>query len=201
MKAWLQLISIGMVGAMVATSCVIVDDDDDDDNGGEAGDSSTGGRATGGRSGGTGGTTGGRATGGTNTGGTSTGGTGTGGITGEGGEGGTTVDACKVESTPFGNCGFLDEAVPCEACLADNCCDEVSACFGTDPEDVCGYPLLMGEFECTRDCLIEFSASGDIPAADDVDQCMAECMKCGEPSPNTHVLVGCMDTSCSEECY
>jgi hypothetical protein len=202
MKAWLQLISIGMVGAMVATSCVIVDDDDDDDIDGEAGDSSTGGRTTGGR-GGTGGTTGGRATGGTSTGGRATGGTSpTGGTTGEGGEGGTMADSCEVESTPFGSCDFLDgNADPCEECLADNCCDEVSACFGTDPEDVCGYPVLDGEFECARSCLGEIVEGGDIPNEDDIDDCLAECMKCLLPSPNTGPLVVCMDTNCSEACY
>jgi hypothetical protein len=201
MKAWLQLISVGMVGAMVASACVIVDDDDDDDdNNGEAGDSSTGGRTTGGR-GGTGGTTGGRATGGTSTGGTSTGGTSTGGITGEGGEGGTTVDACEAESTPLGACNFVDDSVPCDACLADNCCDEVSACFGTDPEDVCGYPILEGEFECARSCLAEIVEDGDIPTEDDIDDCIGECMKCTLPSPNTGPLVVCMDTNCFDECY
>jgi hypothetical protein len=203
MKAWLQLISIGMVGAMVASACVIVDDDDDDDdNNGEAGDTSTGGRATGGRPG-TGGTTGGRATGGTSTGGTSTGGTATGGINGGGGEGGTTPDSCEEESTPFGSCEFFVDgnADPCEECLADNCCDEVSACFGTEPEDVCGYPVLEGEFECARSCLAEIVADGEIPSDDDIDDCIGECMKCTLPSPNTGPLVICMDTSCSEACY
>jgi hypothetical protein len=208
MKAWLQLISIGMVGAMVATSCVIVDDDDDDDdNGGEAGDSSTGGRATGGR-GGTGGTTGGRGgTGGTTggrggTGGTTGGTSPTGGITGQGGEGGAIPDSCEVESEPFGSCEFFDgNADPCEACLAENCCDEVSACFGTDPDDVCGYPEYEGEFECARSCLGEIFADGEIPNEDDIDDCLAECMKCTLPSPNTGPLVVCMDTSCSEACY
>ena len=205
MKAWLQLISIGMVGALAATSCVIVDDDDDNDDLGDAGDTSTGGRATGGANTGgraTGGTgTGGRATGGTSTGGTSTGGTSTGGVAGSGGEGGEVPDSCEdVETEPLDSCVFEDPDA-CASCLSQNCCAEVSACYGTEPLDVCGYPIEEGEFECARSCLAEIAGGGDFPNDDDVDDCIAECMKCLLPSPNTGPLVVCMNDNCPEDCY
>jgi hypothetical protein len=190
---------------MIATSCVIVDDDDDDGDGlGDAGETSSGGRTvTGGRPG-TGGATGGRGgSGGTSTGGTATGGTSTGGTTPQGGAGGEPgEDACLVDSTPIGSCNFQGaEDDSCAECLADSCCDEVSACYGTDPEDVCGYPAGEGEFECARECLGVIANAGEFPTDDDVDDCIAQCMKCGLPTPNTGPLVVCMNDNCSDDCY
>lgn len=202
MKAWLQLISIGMVGGLVATSCVITSDDDDDDDGfGDAGETSTGGRTP----------TGGRTSGGTNTGGASggtTGGTSTGGAApsgGMGGEGGAPVDVCEAETTPLDTCEFED-ADECASCLSESCCDEVSACYGTDPEDVCGYGLSgeadeNSEFECTRSCLAEIVAEGNFVIDDDIDDCLAQCMKCTLPSLTTTSLVACMNDNCPDECY
>jgi len=208
MKAWLQLISIGMVGAMITTSCVITsdDDDDDDDDFGDAGETSTGGRATGGRPGTGGTTTGGRASGGTGTGGTTGGTPATGGASatgGAGGEGGEAPDACSGESTPSDTCQFAD-ADDCSTCLAESCCDEVSACYGTDPEDVCGRADTgaANEFECALDCLSLVSQGGDFPNDDDVDNCVAKCMQCtGLPSPNTLPLALCMNDNCPDDCY
>lgn len=212
MKAWLSLVSFGLFASLVVTSCVITSEDsDDDENGGEAGEFATGGRTTGGR-GGTGGTTGGRATGGTPTGGTSTGGTSTGGTTGGTqatggmGDGGEAPSSCLVGSTPAETCEF-DGAGECEQCLAAECCEEVKGCYGSDPDDVCGWPANAGEFACAQLCLAAVYAEGDYPTDTDVIDCLEECDTCMTstnmlPNAATGPLVACMnDSDCGEVCY
>jgi hypothetical protein len=214
MKAWLQLISIGCLGGLIATSCVITSDDDDDpDDNGDAGETSTGGRSTtGGRA-----STGGRAAGGsTNTGGksmagspgtggsVSTGGSSaSGGTLSEGGEGGggEPVNSCTVDSTPADGCDIADPDA-CDTCMMQECCDEYAACDGSNPTDVC-----IEEFPCVFGCLLEVSEAGEVPGDTDLDACLAMeegCLECPDnaaPSPNTGNLAACVVDNCSDECF
>jgi hypothetical protein len=203
MKAWLRLISVGVIGGLLASACVITSDDDGDDEngeGGEGGDESTGGRRpTGGAS------TGGRATGGTGTGGatggtaSTTGGTSTGGAA----TGGKGMDECEVEEfEPAETCGFDDDTDACTTCLSSACCDEIKSCFATEPlPSRCGYGATEDEFsdfECARNCLLEI---GDIPTQEDIDLCVGGCMSCGEVTTLDNAYVTqCMADNCYEEC-
>jgi hypothetical protein len=187
---------------------VITDEDpDDDENGNEAGETSTGGRATGGSS-----ATGGTSTGGkTTTGGTSTGGTTGGSSTGGTGEGGTggepPASSCVVGSTPADSCEFADsDGMDCSACLSMECCEEVKACYGSEPDDVCGWPAGEGEFDCVRLCLASIYAEGDVPTQMDVSDCIDECDTCmaaGSALPNlaTGMIASCMNDACADICY
>jgi hypothetical protein len=203
MKAWLQLVSIGVIGGLLASSCVITSDDDDDDNGegGEAGEESTGGRRP------TGGSpaTGGRATGGSGTGG-ATGGVSTGGVGTGGASTGGTINACDVEEfEPATSCAFqTDDA--CSSCLSAKCCDEVKDCFAEDPvKNRCGYGITDNDdsqFECTAACLAEIYAEGDVPTEEDIDACAGanDCMTCALPNFATIGLSQCVVDSCLDEC-
>jgi hypothetical protein len=201
MKAWLQLVSIGVIGGLLASSCVITSDDDDDDGeGGEAGEESTGGRRpTGGAP-----ATGGRATGGTGTGG-ATGGVSTGGVgTGGSATGGKGTDACDVEEfKPAASCTFQDPD-DCATCLSSNCCDELKECYSDDPvESRCGYGITSSddsEFDCSAACLAEIYAEGDVPTEDDVDDCVGACMTCSLPNLGTLGLSQCVVNECLDEC-
>ena len=197
MKAWLRLVSIGVIGGSLASACVITSDDgDDDDNeGGEGGDESTGGRRpTGGSS-----ATGDRATGGTGTGG-ATGGTATGGTA----TGGRSPDACDIEEfEPADSCAFEDGDA-CTDCLSGSCCAEIKDCYADDPlQNRCGYPIVSGEdseFDCSIACLLEIAAEGDVPTEDDVDECAGSCMTCSLPNFATIDLSQCLVASCFDEC-
>jgi hypothetical protein len=203
MKAWLQLVSIGVIGGLLASSCVITSDDDDDDGeGGEAGEESTGGRRpTGGAP-----ATGGRATGGTGTGGATGGSATTGGATTGGAPTGGTVSACDVEEfEPADSCAFeTDDA--CSSCLSAKCCDEVKDCYAEDPvKNRCGYGITDSadsQFECTAACLAEIYAEGDVPTEEDIDACAGtnDCMTCALPNFATIGLSQCVVDSCLDEC-
>jgi hypothetical protein len=205
MKAWLQLVSIGVIGGLLASSCVITSDDDDDDDGegGEAGEE-TGGRPTGGRpsttggrpatgGSGTGGATGGRAS---TTGGASTGGASTGGM----------VNACDVEEfEPADSCAFMNDDA-CSSCLSAKCCDEVKDCYAEDPvKNRCGYGITDNDdsqFVCTASCLADIYADGDVPTEEDIDTCAGtnDCMTCALPNFATIGLAQCVVDSCLDEC-
>jgi hypothetical protein len=199
MKAWLQLVSIGVIGGLLASSCVITSDDDDDDGeGGEAGEESTGGRRP------TGGVpaTGGRATGGSGTGGAtggrapSTGGASTGGM----------INACDVEEfEPADSCAFMTDDA-CSSCLSAKCCDEVKDCYAEDPvKNRCGYGITDNDdsqFVCTAACLADIYADGDVPTEEDIDTCAGtnDCMTCALPNFATIGLSQCVVDSCLDEC-
>jgi len=200
MKAWLQLVSIGVIGGLLASSCVITSDDDDDDDGegGEAGEESTGGRRP------TGGVpaTGGRATGGSGTGGAtggrapSTGGASTGGM----------INACDVEEfEPADSCAFMTDDA-CSSCLSAKCCDEVKDCYAEDPvKNRCGYGITDNDdsqFVCTAACLADIYADGDVPTEEDIDTCAGtnDCMTCALPNFATIGLSQCVVDSCLDEC-
>ncbi len=198
MKAWLRLVSVGVIGGLMASACVITSDDGDDENGegGEGGDESTGGRRpTGGAS------TGGRATGGTGTGG-ATGGTSTGGASTGGAATGGTINACDVdEFEPADTCEF-DDSDACSMCLSSNCCAEIKSCYADDPvQNRCGYGITddsLSEFECASQCLLDI---GDIPTQDDIDDCVGSCMTCADVRTlDTASLTHCLADSCYEEC-
>lgn len=202
MKAWLQLVSIGVIGGLLASSCVITSDDGDDE--GEGGDSGeeTGGRPTGGRT-----STGGRpATGGSGTGGATGGAPTTGGASTGGAATGGTVNACDVEEfEPAESCAFeTDDA--CSSCLSAKCCDEVKDCYAEDPvKNRCGYGVTDdddSQFICTSACLAEIYANGDVPTEEDIDTCAGsnDCMTCALPNFATIGLSQCVVDSCLDEC-
>ena len=200
MKAWLRLVSVGVIGGLLASACVITSDDGDDDEngeGGEGGDETTGGRRpTGGSP-----TTGGRATGGTGTGGTTGGTTPTGGTSTGGAATGGTINACDVEEfEPADTCDF-EGGDACSMCLTGSCCDEIKYCYSTDPvRNRCGYGITSSddsEFDCAAACLAEI---GDIPTQDDIDDCVGQCMTCGVGTLDTALLTQCLADNCFEEC-
>lgn len=204
MKAWLQLVSIGAIAGLLASSCVITSDDGDDgEDGGEGGDESTGGRRPTGGSPATGGrTTGGTGTGGA-TGGATTGGASTGGATGGSSTGGT-INACDVEAfEPIDSCEF-GSTDACSTCLSGACCAEIKDCYAEEPaQNLCGYPMAGNpdsEFDCSWACLMDIYAAGDVPTEDDVTECVGSCMYCSLPNLETMALSQCLVDSCLDEC-
>ncbi|MFO7179648.1 MAG: hypothetical protein DIU78_013200 [Pseudomonadota bacterium] len=216
MISWLRLIPVGLLGATLASACVIVqtEDEGDDDaetggtsgkggsSGSKGGASGSGGQPGGGGKGGQGGSSGG--TGGTANGGTANGGTANGGMAGDGsGE----ADICDdpeegPQSTRLETCEF-DNPGPCEMCLMEFCCLEVRDCYGTEPNNVCGYGNGgMGEFTCVVDCLAMYSAEGDIPDQMAISDCIGSCQDaaCTVAGEHTWALVACMTNDC-DVCY
>ena len=208
MNSWLRLIPVGLLGATLATACVIVQTDDELDDDEETGGSSGTGGSKGGASG-SGGQSGAKSQGGS--GGTASGGAPGGGAP-SGGMGGDTSSTGGVQcddpeegplSERFPMCEFMD-AGPCEMCLTEFCCLEVRDCYGTEPDNVCGYANDgEGEFACVRECLEMYSAEGDIPDQMVVNDCIASCQasECLLPGEYTLPLVQCMTTNCDSQCY
>ena len=241
---WKFAIGLGFLSAALAGACT-VKEGDDDDTGGAAGDAARGGTtggssAKGGNAGkggsagkggtagsGTGGTTGGSAgssTGGTGAvGGTEGGGAGV-GESGTGGTGGVEPDAtCDPESgeldnTPWPDCEPEDSGNECQVCIKESCCEESRNCYGTEPNNVCGWGgPTEGEYEgyteigCFQKCLSDKVAANEMTCTnEDADTCAVECATtmCFEDAGEfplignaTNALAGCMQVNCAEECF
>jgi len=218
--AWLKLSAVGFVFALTGSACKIESGDGEGGTGG--GSTTTGGKSsTGGTTstGGIAGTGGAKATGGT----TSTGGSkATGGTTSTGGKASTGgVLGCsnnmdQPKSTPTDTCDFPPESLAdpvigkCLACITSSCCDEVKACYGTDPDNQCGYGGLEKppetEYICYQDCLVaKGKAKGGQYEPDDQDVCADHCATpaCGIPPVGNETLdlITCMHKSCDEPCF
>ena len=225
--AWLKLSALGLVGALAATACKITTGPDDGEGGTGGGSTSTGGK-----SGGTGGTvaTGGMSTTGgkSSTGGTtstggkaSTGGTtSTGGATATGGVLGCSNKGDKSTVIPD-DCGFPSSSTSdpiigdCLKCIskANTCCNQVKACFGTEPDNQCGWGGLEKtdppetEFLCYQSCLIDKAKAngGQYDPDADTDFCANYCATpaCGAPpvGNETNALIACMHLNCETECF
>lgn len=108
-----------------------------------------------------------------------------------------------------GTCDWLDPGSPCEACLQQDCCEEISAC-DTIPEHQCFYggPSGYGEWDCTRICLsdaVNLDDNGVIQPGV-LEECLVECASsddCGESvaSVATEELSVCAMVLCSDVCF
>jgi len=185
--------------------------------GGSSGAAGKGGSAGSGTAG-TGGSTGGSAgTGGAAVGGT----TSDGGMAGAGDTGGTdTMATCdpasgELDSTPYPNCDADPSDDPCQVCIQESCCEESKKCYGTDPNNVCGWggPANgdMNEIGCFQKCLFDKTAANeDTCTAEDADTCASECATtmCFEGMDEfalignaTNELASCMMENCADSCF
>jgi hypothetical protein len=198
----------GVLGAFVASACVVTSSTDVDDS--TAGSSGTH------TSGGSGSSTAGTSSGGSGTSG-STGTSGSSSVAGtsSGGTGSTDVIGCDMgeagamTGTPFPNCKAV-AGNPCSACLQSNCCAELEVCNGTNPLNQCGYGGIdnKGEFNCIAACMQKaFADNGDVELPEDLGTCGG---KCGTDACSsvlgisTSILVECVHqkvNGCSAECF
>jgi len=210
-KSYWRMLAVGsVVGAFIASACVITTDDPDDiDTAG------SGGQAT---------SSGGKASGGTATGGSATAGS------THAGSGGTGNAPGSFQCDPEAEAGAAPmlEGTPlscepgtvqgCDKCLQTKCCAEWGACYATDPGNQCGYggPLMYegaandSEFRCFHVCMQKaIAVSGVDPTSDELGKCAADCatappdaaMDCGTVvGLQTSELVACELEKCGGEC-
>ena len=204
-KSYWRVVAVaGVVGAFVASACVVTTSTDD---------SSAGAGGTGAFAGTTSGGT-------TSTAGTAgvSGSTGIAGTSGVGGSGGTGVVSFQCDpsdgmavGTPA-SCAAT-AGMACSECTAAHCCAEYGACFATNPGNQCGYggPTPgASEILCIQACVI--AATGDGGVADDmtIGTCTNNCVtptdtagaNCGSViGSQTSVLVDCLSHNCVAECF
>lgn len=209
-KAWLSLLALTIAGS-IGTACTITTTDDDT----VGGSTGFGGAAGSGGSNTSGGVTakGGASSGGTA--GSAAGGASSGGSAGSGTGGSSEPQVqCDTETktagTPAPSCEFrTEDSTPCHECLAKNpsCCTAVKQCFGTSPENQCGYGGPIGgdsEFVCFETCVRAKVIANGTYSDDDVDTCAASCVtpECGAAVGNaTNDLIICMLGDCEAECF
>jgi len=214
-KSYWRMLAVGSVmGAFIASACVITTDDPDDiDTAG------SGGQAT---------ASGGKASGGS----TATGGSATAGSAPAGGSGGTGNAPGSFQCDPPSEAGAapVAEGTPlscepgtspnaCDKCVQTKCCAEYGACYATDPGNQCGYggPLMyngaanVGELQCFTVCLQNAVAKSQIaPTAEEIGGCASECatvvpgsaMDCKPVvGQQTSDAVACQIEKCSPDCY
>jgi hypothetical protein len=127
-----------------------------------------------------------------------------------------------LDSTPYDTCEPAEgeEEDACALCIEESCCDESKACYGYAPGNVCGWggPIEGGEYVgggeigCYRSCILDFVEGDGDGAYDETTEgeCVAACttvtdasgMECdGNIGTVTSEMIGCMKTSCDEECF
>jgi hypothetical protein len=188
---WRVVALAGVVGAFVASACVVTSNTDDstaDDTG--AGATGSAGASTSGA------------------GTTSTAGTGTvsGAYECDPADGGT------LPSTPAASCVAPGVPADCASCLQTSCCTEVSACYATNPGNECGFggpPSSGGEFLCVETCLRDGFADSGVDDADLRQTCFDQCttstangasQDCPGIGTQTNALIGCVSDNCLTEC-
>jgi hypothetical protein len=209
-KSYWRLVAVaGVVGACLASACVVTTSTDGN---GLGGDTSTAGV----------GTTPGGSAGATSAGGSAgsagaTAAAGTGGGAPAGGTGAVTVacdmgEAGAMTGTPAATCNAT-AGNACSACLQTTCCAEVEACNGTNPNNQCAFggPDGTGEFNCVTACMkMAFATNGNVELPDDLPTCGGKCSTdaCGTViGTSTSILVGCAHgdditpSPCRDKCF
>jgi hypothetical protein len=195
---WRVLAVAGVVGAFVASACVVTSSTDDssgDDTGAAA------------------------AAGATGTAGASTSGAGSSSMVGTAGTGTVLgayecdpADGGSLPSTPAASCVAAGVAADCASCLQTSCCTEVSACYATNPGNECGFggpPSSGGEFLCVETCLRDGFADSGVDDSDLRQGCFDKCttstangasQDCPGIGTQTNALIGCVSDNCLTEC-
>src|SRR5450631_1153801 len=202
---WHVVAALGVVGAFVASACVVTTSTD------------AGGAGSVGDAGATNTTAGATSAGGASAGGATAGSTSTGGTLAAGGDAPTpyqcdTGDAGGPPGTAS-DCS-PDPANPtdkCAVCVQAHCCAEFGQCYATSPGNQCGYggPYDGGEIACVQKCLQDGFASSGVDDADLRNMCYDKCTTstahksthdCGLIGIQTNALIGCLSDNCLVEC-
>jgi hypothetical protein len=199
----------------MTAGCVIGSSDENTptDFGGSSGTGAggKGGGGSGGKGGSTSGGVGGATTGGATSGGSGgatagSGGMATGGTAGTGGM--ATFSCMPVSGTPHG-CVPPDPMNPCDLCIQAKCCTEWSNCYGTNPDDRCGWggPSGQGEVFCYLDCMSNPSMyiSVNPPVANTMEAivpCSTACITppCSTEADTTNLAITCLNANCDIDC-
>jgi hypothetical protein len=200
---WRMVAVAGVVGACLASACVVTTSTDD----GLGGGTSTAGATTG--------TAGASTVGGSAGSGGSTAIAGTGGAP-AGGTGSTVVgcdmgDADAMTGTPAANCNAT-AGDACSACLQTSCCTALEVCNGTNPNNQCAFggPGGAGEFSCVAACMKMAFATNGVEQPDDLPTCAGQCNTdaCGTViGTSTSNLIACVhgdgttDGPCTAACF
>jgi hypothetical protein len=208
---WRMVAVAGVVGAFVASACVVTTSSD----AGGAGGTETFAGSTG--------TTGGTTSAGATSGGSngisgSTNIAGTNSVAGSGGAAPivTPFQCDPANGKPFGTRASCAATAgnTCSECTAAHCCTEFSDCYATNPGNQCGYggPTgdNSGEITCIQACII--AATNDGGVADDmtIGTCTNNCVTpkdsagvgCGVViGSQTSTLVDCLNHNCQPECF
>jgi hypothetical protein len=196
---WRVLGAAGVLGAFVASACVVTSSSDNN-TAGSSNSSGAGGSTTAG-----GGTTSGA---GATTAGAS-----------NGGSGGISTSVPFECDPPPGGAGPLGtpNTCPgtgnvCSACIQNNCCTEYAECYATDPGNQCGWggPQDAGEFPCMKDCLEANVQKGGVSDDEAVGTCASSCattkanlasQECMLIGDQTSDLIACVNGKCQTECF
>jgi hypothetical protein len=195
---WHVVAALGVVGAFVASACVVTTNTDG--SLGDAGETST-----------TAGTT---SAGGASAGSSSTAG---GGTVAAGGDAPTSYQCDSGDAgAPPGTKADCspDPANPtdiCAVCVQAHCCAEFGECYATEPGNQCGYggPNDGGEMACVQKCLQDGFAASGVDDEDLRSGCFDKCTTttdhksshdCGLIGTQTNALLGCLSDNCLTEC-
>jgi len=199
---WRVVAALGVVGAFVASACVVTTSDNG--AGGDAGETNT-------TAGSTSAGAGGAAAGSSST-------AGTGGALAAGGDAPTayqcdTGDAGAPPGTPNTCVPDADHKTDsCALCVQASCCTEYSQCFATDPGNQCGWggPNDGSEIICFQQCVKDEIANGGVDNDDTRTMCSDKCTTttanksthdCGAfLGIQTQALIGCLSDHCATEC-
>ena len=201
---WRVVAALGVVGAFVASACVVTTSTDSG-TAGDAGETNTTAGAT----------SAGSSAGGATAGSTST--AGTGGTPAAGGDTSTSYQCDTGDAgAPPGTASdcLPDPANPtdkCAVCVQAHCCAEFGQCYATSPGNQCGYggPNDGGEIACVQKCLQDGFASSGVDDADLRSMCYDQCTTstahksthdCGLIGSQTTALIGCLSDNCLVEC-
>ena len=201
---WRVVAALGVVGAFVASACVVTTSTDSG-TAGDAGETNTTAGAT----------SAGSSAGGATAGSTST--AGTGGTPAAGGDTSTSYQCDTGDAgAPPGTASdcLPDPANPtdkCAVCVQAHCCAEFGQCYATSPGNQCGYggPNDGGEIACVQKCLQDGFASSGVDDADLRSMCYDQCTTstahksthdCGLIGSQTNALIGCLSDNCLVEC-
>jgi len=195
-KSYWRVVAVaGVVGAFVASACVVTSSTDD-----SAGDDTGAGASAGA----------------TGTAGASTSGAGSSSTAGTGTVSGAyecdPADGGSLPSTPAATCVAPGVPADCASCLKTSCCTEVSACYATSPGNECGFggpPSSGGEFQCVETCLRDGFADSGVDDSDLRQACFDQCttstangasQDCPGIGTQTNALIGCVSDNCLTEC-
>jgi len=199
---WRLIAAAGVVGAFVASACVVTTSTDIDNSAG-AGGSGTAGKGSSGA-----------ATAGAATAGAATGGSGTAGAAPAAGAGQVPYQCDTGESGAPGtpnDCSPQTPGDPCQECIQTSCCGQYEACSATDPGNQCGWggpaepdgAPRKGESYCMTLCIqdgLQMGGTDEAVFRECGNRCATpECM--GLLGTQTSELVACQKEHCYTQCF
>jgi hypothetical protein len=204
-KSYWRIVAVaGVVGACLASACVVTTSTDDGSGGATStagtGTSAAGSPSAGASAGGTAGISGSSSVAGASSGGSAT-------ASFECDPDGGAVVGTSVSCMT----GATNE---CSKCVATSCCAEFGACYAKSPGNQCGYggPTNdgQGEFSCIQACAIAATSDGGVLDDSALETCANGCVTPTDSSGaacsaaigiQTNDLVGCVNTNCSSPCF